>query len=138
MEDFAILNQSTNMKNQSEVLINRFTILLAMLTTMLVLGSGCNTSKPEPDPLAGFHMSDLQNLDNNQTITANYKAYIKTLSPDEQKYAGPILYFEDGTGQHAVKILIGLNGTVWEHVLIYDQNNKRIKTVKYSNGGYRS
>jgi hypothetical protein len=116
---------------------NHFGFVLA-LCAIVISGCGCSASKPTPDPLAGFHMADLQHLDDNKMITADYKAYIQTLSSEEQKRAGPILYYEDGTGQHAVDIEIGINGTSWENVLIYDKNDKRIKTIKYSNGGYRS
>jgi hypothetical protein len=116
--------------------ITRFTFYF--LLAMFLCGFGCSTPKPIPDPLVGFHEADLRDLHNNKAITDDYKAYIKTLSPDEQKYAGPILFHENGSGQHAVQIRIGLNGTVWEHVLIYDKDNKRIKTIKYSSGGYRS
>ncbi|HSY16786.1 MAG TPA: hypothetical protein VK815_00565 [Candidatus Acidoferrales bacterium] len=113
------------------------TIRIICFLAAFVLVAGC-ASKPTPDPLAGFHVSSLGNLDSNKAITDDYKAYIQKLSPDEQKYAGPIFFYEDGTGQHAVEIKIGLNNTAWEHVLIYDKGNKRIKTIKYSPGGYRS
>ena len=116
---------------------NYFVFVLA-LCAMIFSGCSCSAPKPQPDPLTGFHMADLQHLDDNKTITADYKAYIQTLSPDEQKRAGPILYYEDGTGQHAVDIEIGINGTSWKHVLIYDKDNKRVKAVKYSSGSYRS
>jgi hypothetical protein len=101
---------------------------------MFLCGFGCSSSKPTPDPLAGFHVSSLGNLDNNKEITDDYKAYIKTLSPEEQKFATLDDYFEDGTGQHAVLITVGLNFTNWRHVLIYDKDNKRIKTIKYISG----
>ena len=113
----------------------RFPIWI-LLAALIGGCSGCQTKTP--DPLVGFHFSSLNNLDSNKAITDDYKNYIQTLSPDEKKTAGPIFYFEDGMGQHAVEIKIGLNGTVWEHVLIYDKDNKRIKMIKYSNGGYRS
>ena len=74
----------------------------------------------------------------NQTITVDYTFYIQTLPPEERKYAGGIQYFEDGAGEIAIKIEIPLNGTWWQHILIYDQNSKRIKTVKYASGNYRS
>lgn len=52
-----------------------------------------------------------------------------------------IEFFEDGTGQHAVTFesysdagIIG--GTSWEYVLIYDKNNKRVKTIRYVTGYY--
>jgi hypothetical protein len=99
---------------------------------------GCTKPKPTPDPLASFRFSSLNNLDSNKTITDDYKDYIQKLSPEERKYAGPIFYFEDGTGQHAVEIKIGLNGTVWRHILIYDKENKRIKAIKYASGDYAS
>ena len=59
-----------------------------------------------------------------QEITADYQAYINTL-PTEEKVlvkSGADLYFcEDGSGQHAVEIVIPLNGTYWTHVLVYDK-----------------
>jgi hypothetical protein len=101
---------------------------------------GCTSSKPAPDPLVGYHWCDLTELDSNQAITDDYEAYIQTLSPEEKKYLGPspIGFFEDGTGRHAVRIKIGLNGTSWVHVLIYDKDNRRIKTIKYATGHYAS
>jgi hypothetical protein len=129
------------MKIQFKNPINNLALIFLMLTAMFVLGFGCNKSnlsKPTPDPLAGFHFSSLNNLDSDKTITGDYKDYIQTLSPEEKKYAGPIEFFEDGTGQHAVMIMIGINGTVWRHYLIYDKDNKRIKTIKYASGDYHS
>ena len=128
------------MKTRLNNLIRNFAPIVLMLVAMLFLGFGCNTSKPAPDPLAGFHWSSLNNLDSNRAITDDYKAYIQTLSPEEKKYLGPspIGFFEDGTGQHAVEIKIGLNGANWHHVLIFDKDNKRIKTIKYATGYYAS
>ena len=122
----------TRLKNSVE----RFGFLVLFATLFWVVG--CASPKPIPDPLVGFHVAVFFTPDSNKTITDDYKAYIKTLSPEEQKFAGPIEFFEDGTGQHAVLIHIGINGTWWQHVLIYDKDNKRIKMVKYSRGGYQS
>ena len=47
-------------------------------------------------------------------------------------------FFEDGTGQRAVQFQIGLKGTWWVYVLIYDQNDKRTRVVKYVRGHYMS
>jgi hypothetical protein len=77
-------------------------------------------------------------LDSNKAISDDYHDYISKLSPEERKYVGPLQFFEDGAGQHAVEIEIALNGTWWFHVLIYDKNNQRVKVIKYSPGGYRS
>lgn len=92
---------------------------------------GCAT----PNPLAGWKPAS---TNPNQTIVNDYQNYIQKLPSEERKYAGMIQYFEDGMGEHAIKIEIPLNGTWWQHVLIYDQNDKRIKMIKYSSGGYRS
>jgi hypothetical protein len=121
--------------------ISRFGLTFLVLLMGFILESGCSTSNPAPDapdPLAGWSYSHNDSINSNKAILDDCKSYIYTLSPDEQRSAGPILYYEDGTGQHAVKIFIGINNTVWEHVLIYNKDNKRIKTIKYSNGGYRS
>jgi len=115
----------------------RFELIAVLLFVAFAFFVGC-ASKPTPDPLEGFHWSSLVNLDNNKTISDDYRNYIQTLSPDEQKSIAYIEYFEDGTGQHAVRITIGLNHTNWEHVLIYDKDNKRIKSVKYISGGSMS
>ncbi len=120
---------TTRIKNS----IGYFLFAVALCVMMV---SGCSLFYPKPthDPLANFHFSSLNNLDSNKAITDDYKAYIHTLSPDEQKFATLDYYFEDATGQHAVLITVGLNHTNWRHVLIYDKDNNRIKTIKYISG----
>ena len=102
--------------------------------------TGCAT-QPHPDPLAGWKVllsRDSEKL--NQAIKDDYRNYVQTeLLP--KKYfidEEDIWFYEDGTGQHAVRIDIPINGTYWEHVLIYNKDNKRIKLIKYSAGHYRS
>jgi len=102
------------------------------------LGCGCNTSKPTPDPLASFHFSSLNNLHANKIIETDYQNYIQKLPASEKDFVGSMGFSEDNTGQHAVHLTIGVGGTWWEHILIYDKDNKRIKVIKYRNGGYRS
>jgi hypothetical protein len=108
---------------------------ICVLFAVFLCGFGCTTSKPQPDPLVGFHFSSLVNLNNNKAITDDYRDYFQK---NGKGFVGSLLYFEDRAGQHAVQIQEGINGTWWVHDLIYDQDNKRIKTVKYKNGGYRS
>ena len=67
-------------------------------------------------------------------MEADYQKYVKTLPQNDQKFILTINFFEDGTGQHAAKILIDSNGTEWSHVLIYNKEYKRIKTIKYESG----
>lgn len=47
-------------------------------------------------------------------------------------------FFEDETGQHAISIQTGQDGTYWTYVLIYDKNDKRIKTKKWISGHFMS
>jgi hypothetical protein len=104
---------------------------------MFLCGFGCSSPKPTPDPLAGFH-AFYGKLD--QSIVNDCQNYIQNLSPEEKQRLGPYpgSPFEDDTGQHAVDIRIGINGSNWHHVLIYDKDNKRIKTIKYISGHYAS
>jgi hypothetical protein len=101
-----------------------FTVLLAAFVFAI---SGCITSQ-HPDPLAGWQVDF--NEQPNQTIVNDYQNYIQQLPPDKRRIATVDDWLKDGTGQHAIKIRVGLNGTVWEYVLIYDKNNKRIMTTK--------
>ena len=101
----------------------------------LILTAGC-ASKPAPDPLAGWksnykHEPDL-------AIEKDYRGYIDKLPPQERLAARPADYLEDGTGHHAIVIELALNGQWWYHVLIYDQEDRRINVIKYSRGRYRS
>jgi len=68
----------------------------------------------------------------------DYQSYVKTLSQEEQKNIVPVFCYENGTGQHAVKIVVALDGEEWSHILIYDKDNKRIKTIRYLSGHYAS
>jgi hypothetical protein len=117
----------------------RFTFCI--LLAAILWGAGCAAPKPALDPLAGWKVlltRDSEKL--NQAITDDYRDYIQKLPPEERKFVDDnnIWFYEDGTGQHAVRIEIGLNHTWWEHVLIYDKENKRIKVIKYPNGRYAS
>src|SRR5258706_3984378 len=124
------------MKTQFKNPVKNFAPIFLMLIAMFFFGFGCNTSKPTPDPLAGFHWCSLTKLDSNKAISDDCQDYIQKLSPVENRSLPSPSYFEDRTGQHAVEIIIGINGRWWRHVLIYDKDNKRIKTIKYATGYY--
>jgi hypothetical protein len=115
--------------------ITRFTFCI--LLAAFVSAVGC-AQKPALDPLAGWQKAYKE--EPNQTVEKDYQDYIQKLSPEEKQNLGPYpaTFFKDGTGQHAVRIKIGINGNVWEHILIYDKDDKRIKTIKYISGGYAS
>ena len=117
--------------------INRFGLLVILAA--FFTGTGCSMLMHHSDPLVGWKLCQSQDpkyLD--KAIRDDYQDYIQKLSSKEREFATYDNDFEDGTGQHAVKITIGLNGTDWEHILIYDKNDKRIKTIKYVSGNSSS
>lgn len=127
------------MKTPIKNSIKRFWLIVPILFTTLALVAGCAGLVHHSDPLAGWKPlfgREYEKLD--EAIMDDYQDYIRKLPPDEKSKVGPIFLFEDGTGQHAVRITLGLNGTVWENVLIYDKDNRRIKTIKYASGNYGS
>jgi len=76
-----------------------------------------------------------------QAITDDYQAYISALPSDERdvaKLTSFIDFREDGTGQHGVRISYQGGGDSWVIILVYDKNNKRVKTIKYLAGHYQS
>jgi hypothetical protein len=115
--------------------LNSFAPVFLVLMAIFVFGFGCNTSKPTPDPLAGWQLEFKEIA---PTIDKDSQGYIQSLSPEEKKNVCLGHYYKDGTGQHAVEIIIGVNGRGWRHILIYDKDNKRIKTIKYATGYYAS
>ena len=100
---------------------------------------------PDPDPLASWKCYfDVQP---DKVIVDDYQDYIETLPPEQKKALITdggvrnhylVQLFEDGSGQHAMRIEILLNShTVWKHVLIYNESNKRITVLKYENDHLR-
>jgi hypothetical protein len=112
--------------------ITRFTSQIVLLV-MLGWTAGCAT---HPDPLAGWKVDFDHQPD--QVIVNDYQDYIQKIPLRQRGFVGSVDWLGDGMGQHAIDIKIGVNGTWRDHVLIYDKENKRIKVIKYSNGGYRS
>jgi hypothetical protein len=111
--------------------INR--LIFSFLLTAIMWTVGCTAFvHPHPDPLVGwkpdFHEQP------NAAIEKDFQDY----NQKEQLNSYPDDFLEDGTGQHAITFQVGINGTVWRHILIYDKDNKRIKTIKYASGNYRS
>jgi hypothetical protein len=114
--------------------INR--LIFPFLLAVIFCAVGCAAPKPTPDPLAGWKLTGFESA--NKPIEDDYKAYIEKLPTDEKNGLGTIQFFEDETGQYAVRIEIALNGADWAHILIYDKNNKRNKVIKYVTGRYAS
>jgi hypothetical protein len=107
------------------------------LLAAFVWVAGCATQSP--DPVAGWKFCYSDNpIRSNKAVIDDYQDYIRNLPHHDRQFVGSINSLEDGTGQHAITIQEGINGTYWIHVLIYDKDNKRIKVIKYKDGGYRS
>ena len=124
------------MKTRIKNLIGCF-LFAAILSAMIISGCGCSASKPSPDPLAGFHFSSLDNLHSNKLINDDFQDYLQKLPPEEKKYTGTANFLEDSTGRHAIVIEIDLKPNAWNHVLIYDSDNHRIKVIKYIDHKFR-
>ena len=124
------------MKELKRVL-NRFVIPLTLIGLMCL--TGCAGLAHRGDPLEGWKMcwsQDPQKLD--KQIRDDYQSYIDRLPHRQRKYVVGIDLFEDGKGQHAVKIEIPLNGAWLEHLLIYNSQNQRVRAITYKHGHYAS
>jgi hypothetical protein len=100
---------------------------------------GCLGPVHHPDPLAGWKPCWSQDPGKlGKAIVEDYQGYIRKLPLEERRAIGVTHLFEDGTGQHAIRFEIALNGTDWAHILIYNKEDKRIKVIKYASGRYRS
>lgn len=114
--------------------ITQFTFYVMMSVTLM--STSCGIFR-RPDPLAGWQMELDKEPDS--VIVKDYQDYIEKLPYQEKKFVqGGIWFFKNATGQHAIRIEIPVNGTWREHVLIYDEDNKRIRTIKYAGGKYAS
>jgi hypothetical protein len=135
---------------------------LILLVAAFLLLVGCESTK---DPLLGWKSvaqigcksgemsATIETLPTYKAITDDVQVFVNKL-PIEYFYQNlgyqdekttmrrycywiqRITLFEDGTGQHAVKIEIPVNGDYLNYVLIYDKSNARIKTTKFSSGHY--
>ena len=94
------------------------------------------TFKPFPGWETPPYGHNTNHLD--QTIVDDYEGFIK-----EKKLflSGAITgFYEDGTGQHAVQFeaFPPSENATWQYVLIYDKENKRIKTIRCNYHRYMS
>ena len=113
-----------------------YLLIAGILSAMMISGCSCSAPKPAPDPLAGWKMDFGAT---NPVIEKDCQDYIQKLPSEERNYARMSGYFKDGTGQHAVEMEVLAGGKdSWTHILIYDKENKMIKTIKYYNGRIQS
>jgi hypothetical protein len=123
------------LENINKWLLLRFTAIFIALLCV----AGCAT--PAPNPLTGWSFCTGKERDILQiSLSEDYHDYINKLPPKVRYYVQDynIRFFKDGTNQHAVKIEIPLKGSYIQHVLFYDNQNKRVKVIVYSDGKYAS
>ena len=116
-------------------------VLPFVLLALIVCNPGCLTYN-HSDALAGWEHVPGGDWDKLKlAIQDDYVAYIHTLPWREQNTLGddPIIHlFKDSTGQHAIRLTTYVPGIfsdiLWDHILVYDAHNKRIKTIKYRSG----
>jgi hypothetical protein len=115
--------------------ITRFTLLFILLATS-ICWTGCEMFASHTDPLVGWKPSDGNHLD--KVIIDDYKDFIakNNLAPE---YA-TLGFFENGAGQHAVEFTAypPNQNASWHYLLIYNNDNRRIKVKKYSYVRYQS
>jgi hypothetical protein len=119
----------------TKAIINHCVLIMALLAVSFF---GCRRADPKPtltDPLAGWQI-DFKQPD--AIVEKDCQDYMQKLPPEERKYANWGYYYKDATGQHAVVIEVDLKPNAWNHVLIYDKDNKRIKVIKYIEHQFRS
>jgi hypothetical protein len=127
------------------------------LIAALLIGAGCETTKDPLDPLLGwksvgeigFKVDEMhgyiETFPGDQAIADDIRTYINNLPIsrgqwEDRRYCYWITHmtlFQDGAGQHAVRIQIPVNGKHQNHVLLYNPANKRTKVIRYSSGSYR-
>lgn len=130
----------------------RITILVLVLAA-LTFTTGCESTT---DPLVGWKFvapvaftpgemsAKIDTIPNYKAISDDVQDFVNKLPISYSKYGNrrycywisTVTLFQDGTGQHAVKIEIPLDGTHQNYVLIYDKSNTRIKTRRFASGHY--
>jgi hypothetical protein len=126
-----------NPRIQNDVI--RFGLILPMVLAALVFVEGCAMFASHSNPVAGWKRHFGLPYDDN-VINKDCQDFIQILPIEQRQSAVFGNCYEDGTGRHAVQIEVRveglLSGIIWEYVLIYDQNDKRVKVVKYFGGRY--
>jgi hypothetical protein len=108
----------------------------------LICFSGCrcspsNTSKPTPDPLAGWTM--VFGYVDTAAEVSDYENYIENLPPKGKKTTSMGYAYKNDGGQHALVIEVFVGGTEsWSYIFIFDKDDKRINVIKYKHTKYQS
>ena len=112
--------------------------MIIVLSSIVIFGCRCIAPKTEPDPLAGWSFYDSVKM--SAVIKSDYKNYIDNLPPEQKGYIGTVFFYQDGKGGHAVNIEVfeKNQNAAWQHVIIYDEKDRRVKVVRYGYHKYQS
>ena len=92
-------------------------------------------SKPAPasvpEALKGW--KETQDLPDD-TVVADYNAYIEKLPKAERPGVANVLYYVDGNGQSGVAVLVNVERVEWTYFVTYDKQNKRTAVKKFVSG----
>jgi hypothetical protein len=128
------------MKDQLFYTMKTTRFALCILLAGIFLVAGCAT----PNPVKGWkswnanlqppneHHPNEPYYQIDKAIIDDYQAYIKKIQPKNQDlYIDEVDFYEDGTGQHAVRFVIetGLREYA-EYYLMYNKSNVRTKVIK--------
>jgi len=114
--------------------------IFCFLLAIFLCGFGCSSSKPTPDPLAGWQKDYSPPGPSDAIIERDIQDYIQNLPSNQKGYGGSQIWYKDGKGQHAVSVEIfeGNKNASWQHLFFYDKENKRIKVIRYGHIKYQS
>ena len=107
-------------------------ILLAILAACSSCTLFMPNWSPAADPLKSWSRDEETNPSFDKAVKDDYQSYLKKSECDP--IDGPYFY-EDGTGQHAVKVLTeAASHDLILYVFIYDKAGQRTRVLKYYNG----
>ena len=127
--------------------VHYFCFALALFV-VLVSGCRCTPSKPPPDPLSGWTFKPFPgwelppNAHNTNSLSkAIIDDYQNFISNNKLMLRGPVTgFYENKLGQQAAEFeaFIPDDYVSWHYVLIYNDEQKRIKVIKYGRTKYQS
>jgi hypothetical protein len=69
-----------------------------------------------------------------RALKDDYRNYLQKHEPGY--FSDDPMFYEDGNGQHAVKIRVGRDGYYTIYIFVYDKHGIRIKIMTFANGRY--
>jgi hypothetical protein len=85
------------------------------------------TNDPATDPLAGWKESGDLPAD---TVVTDYNEYIEALPAAERPGVANVKYYTDDSGRTGVLVIVFVNREPWNHLLVYDKDQRRSGVTK--------